>query len=129
MFQKFFRLAVHIPIPATNDLSDSDVISANAVQTLLQIFREHDFAGNVGTYNAVTEISRGTETFVPSEASSPTQGEINVPSNVVSARLVTYIPINTAREELDAFIEEIVLAHPWEHPVLEVDRVRLWMPS
>ena len=129
MLQTFFRLAVYVPISETNDFADSDIISANEVQALLRIFRECDFAGIVGTYNAVVEISSGTETFVPSEASFPTYGKINVPSNVISIRLVTYIPISTTREKLSTLIDEIVLAHPWEHPVIEVDEVFLWMPS
>lgn len=129
MLQTFFRLTVYTPIPETDDLSGSDVVSTDAVQIILRIFRECDFAGRVGTYDAVAEISRGAETFVPTRASSPAQGEINVPSNVVTARLVTYIPTTTTREELDTLIEAIVSAHPWEHPVLEVDQVSLWMPS
>jgi hypothetical protein len=129
MLQTFFRLAVYTPISETDDRPGSDIVSPDAVQIILRIFRESDFAGRVGTYNAVAEISRGAETFVPTKASSPTQGEVNVPSNVVTARLVTYLPATTTREELDALIEEIVSAHPWEHPVLEVDEISLWMPS
>ena len=129
MLQTFFRLAVYSPISETDDRSSSDVVSTNAVQTLLRVFRKYDFTGSVGTYNAVIEISRGTETFVPAQDSSPAQGSVNVPTNVVSARLVTYIPTTTTREELDTLIEDIISAHPWEHPVLEVDHVSLWMPS
>ena len=128
MLQIFYRLAVYIPISEADEISDSNIVSTNVVQTFLRIIRKHDFAGSIGTYNAVAEISSGVETFVPTIASAPAQGEVNVPSNVVSARLVTYIPM-TAREELDALIEEIISAHPWEHPVLEVDQVSLWMPS
>jgi hypothetical protein len=128
MLQRFFRVAVYTPISEADDRSSSDVFSTNAVQALLRIFRKYDFAGNVGTYNAVAEISRGAETFVPTEASSPTHGTVNVSSNVISACLVTYIP-TAAREQLDTLIEEIVSAHPWEHPVLEVAEVSLWIPS
>jgi hypothetical protein len=129
MLQKFFRLAVYVPISATSNFADSDITLIDEVQALLRIFREHDFAGSVGAYNAVAEISRGAETFVPGEASSPTHGKIGLPSSVVSARLVTYVPISTPREELDTLIDEIVFAHPWEHPVIEVDKVSLWIPS
>jgi hypothetical protein len=30
---------------------------------------------------------------------------------------------------LNRLIDEIVATHPWEHPVVEIDRVYLWMPS
>jgi hypothetical protein len=127
MLQVFYRLAVYVPIPEIDERACRDIVSTNAVQALLQILRKYDFAGNVGTYNGVAEISWGAETFVPTQASSPTKGAVNVPTDVVSARLVTYIPITTPREELDTLIEEMASAHPWEHPVLEVDRVSLWM--
>jgi hypothetical protein len=129
MLQDFFRLAIYIPITETDDRSNPDVASTDAVQVILEIFRGCNFAGRVGAYDAVAEISRGAETFVPTTSSSPTQGEVGVPSNVETARLVTYIPTATTREALDRLLEEIASAHPWEHPVLEVDLVSLWMPS
>lgn len=129
MLQAFLRLAVHIPIEETNDWSDKSAISASAVQAILRVLREFDFAGSIGTYKVVVEISRGTETFVPTKASAPTHGETNMPSIVASARLVTYIPACTPSEEVDRMVDEVVSAHPWEHPVIEVGRVSLWMPS
>jgi hypothetical protein len=129
MLQRFTRLAVHVPIPDAASDVGPDIISANAVQEMLRIFRKYTFTGKVGTYNAVTEISRSEEVFTPTQESTPTEGRANVPSNVASARLVTYLPITTPSEELDTLICEIVSAHSWEHPVLEVDEVSLWMPS
>ena len=104
MLQPFFRLAVFSPLfQKTRLIVLAQILSLrDAVQIILRIFRESDFAGKVGTYNAVAEISRGAETFVPTKASSPTQGEVNVPSNVVTAQLVTYLPATTTREELGA---------------------------
>jgi hypothetical protein len=34
----------------------------------------------------------------------------------------------TPGEDVDRLIGALVSAHPWEHPLVEVDRVSLWMP-
>jgi hypothetical protein len=129
MLQKFHRLAIYVPLSNVDLAADTDIISANALQEMLQTFRKYAFAGKVGTYNNVTEISRNEETFTPTQASKPTEGAADATSYVASARLVTYIPITTTSEDLSILIEEMVSIHPWEHPVLEVDEVSLWMPS
>ena len=97
-------------------------------QDILRTFREFDFAGSVGAYRAVAEISSGVETFVPTADATPTHGVADSASTVPSARLVTYIPADTPGEELDRLVDAIASVHPWEHPVIELDRVSLWMP-
>jgi hypothetical protein len=95
---------------------------------ILRTFRECDFAGSVGAYRAVAEISSGMETFVPTADAAPTHGVADSASTVPSARLVTYMPAGTPGEELDWLVDAIASVHPWEHPVIELDRVSLWMP-
>jgi hypothetical protein len=129
MLQEFLRLAVYVPIAEADDGPGLVVASAVAVQEILRVFREFDFAGSVGTYQAVAEISAGAETFVPTEDSAPTHGAAGMAATVPSARLVTYLPAGTPSERVDQMIGAVVSAHPWEHPVIEVDRVSLWMPS
>ncbi len=103
--------------------------SRDAVRLLLRVFRRFDFVGKMGTYRAVVEISSGTETYIPSETSTSTFGRSGIKTHVSVARLVTYLPSTTSSEELERLVNEIVSAHPWEHPVIEVDRVSLWIPS
>jgi hypothetical protein len=116
MLQEFVRLAVYVPVD---------------VQEILRTFREFDFAGSVGTYRAVAEISSGVETFVPTADAAPTHGVAGSASTVPSARLVTYIPAGTPGEELDRLVDAIASVHPWEHPLIELDRVSepVWKPS
>jgi hypothetical protein len=129
MLREFLRLAVYVPVDEASAGSGLAVASAIAVQEILRVFSEFEFAGSVGTYRAVAEISSGAETFVPTDDSVPVHGVASIASTVPSARLVTYIPADTPGKDVDRMISELVSAHRWEHPVIEVDRVSLWMPS
>jgi len=126
MRQEFVRLAVYVPVDEGSQ--DADLTAVSAVQEILRTFREFDFAGSVGAYRAVAEISSGAETFVPTADAAPTHGVAGSASTVPSARLVTYIPADTPGEELDRLVDAVASVHPWEHPVIELDRVSLWMP-
>ena len=121
MLQEFVRLAVYVPVDEGSQ--DADLTAVSAVQEILRTFREFDFAGSVGTYRAVAEISSGVETFVPTADAAPTHGVAGSASTVPSARLVTYIPAGTPGEELDRLVDAIASVHPWEHPLIELDRV------
>jgi hypothetical protein len=52
MLQEFLRLAVYVSIGEADDGPGLVVASAAAVQEILRVFREFDFAGSVGTYQA-----------------------------------------------------------------------------
>jgi len=126
MLQEFVRLAVYVPVD--EGTQDAGLTAVSAVQEILRTFRDFDFAGSVGTYKGVAEISSGTETFVPTADAVPTHGVAGIAATVPAARLVTYIPADTPGEELDRLVDAIASVHPWEHPVIELDRVSLWMP-
>ena len=106
----------------------SDLAAASAVREILRTFRDFGFAGSVGTYQAVVEISSAVETFMPTADSAPTHGAAGIVSAVPSARLVTYIPLGTPSEEIGRLADALASVHPWEHPLIELDRVSLWMP-
>ena len=127
MLQEFVRLAVYVSVDEGS--RDAGLTAVPAVREILRTFREFEFAGSVGTYKAVAEISSGVETFVTTEDAAPTHGVAGIASTVPSARLVTYIPGGTPGEELDRLVGAVASVHPWEHPVIELDRVSLWMPS
>ncbi len=130
MLMRFIRLTVYVPIlEAASPELQSPIESASTVQAILDVFRELDYVGRIGTYKTVVEISSGTETFIPTMASTPTHGMPDLPSIVRSAKLITYLPASTQNAEVDRLVGEVVSAHPWEHPVVEVNSVSLWMPS
>ena len=126
MLQEFVRLAVYVPVD--EGTPDANLTAVSAVAEILRTFRESGFAGSVGAYKAVAEISSGVETFVPTADAAPTHGVADIASTVPSARLVTYIPAGTPGDELDRLVGAVAAVHPWEHPLIELDRVSLWMP-
>src|SRR5438876_12194760 len=126
MHQEFVRLAVYVPVDEASQ--GADLAAASAVREILRTFRDSGFAGSVGTYKAVVEISSAVETFMPTADSAPVHGAANIVSAVPSARLVTYIPAGTPREEIGRLAGVLASVHPWEHPLIELDRVSLWMP-
>ena len=129
MLQEFLRLAVYVPVDEASIGPGTTVASAAAVQEILRVLRAFDFAGSVGTYRAVAQISGGADTFTPTADSAPVHGTADIASTVPSARVVTYVPAETPGEDVDQLVGVLVSAHPWEHPIVEVDRVSLWMPS
>jgi hypothetical protein len=127
MLQEFVRLAVYVPVDEASQ--GTDLVTATAVREILRTMRGFGFAGSVGTYQAVVELSSAVETFMPTTDSAPAHGVAGVVSAVPSARLVTYIPSGTPREEIDRLADAIASVHPWEHPLIELDPVSLWIPA
>ena len=74
MLQEFLRLAVYVPVDEAGQGADLAAVSAAAVRKILRTFRDFGFAGSVGTYQAVVEISSAVETFMPTADSVPTHG-------------------------------------------------------
>src|SRR5258707_15721153 len=118
MLQEFLRLAVYVPISEASDGPGLTLASAAAVQEIMRVFREFDFAGRVGTYRAVAQISGGADTFTPTSDSAPVHGVADIASTVPAARIVTYVPAGTPGGEVDQMIDALVSAHPWEHPLV-----------
>jgi hypothetical protein len=126
MLREFLRLAVYLPVGEASD--GLTAASDPAVQEVMRVIRAFDFAGSVGTYRAVAQISGCADTFTPTADSAPVHGVADAASTVASARIVTYIPAGTPGGDVDRLIGALVSAHPWEHPLIELDRVSLWMP-
>jgi hypothetical protein len=126
MLQEFVRLAVYVPVDEASQ--GVDLAAASAVRDIVRTFHDFGFAGRVGTYQAVVEISSAVETFMPTADSAPVHGVAGIVSAVPSARLVTYVPLGTPREEIGRLAGALASVHPWEHPLIELDRVSLWMP-
>jgi hypothetical protein len=40
-------------------------------------------------------------------------------------RLAVYVPVDETGQGADLAVASV---HPWEHPLIELDRVSLWMP-
>ena len=65
---------------------------------------------------------------MPTADSAPAHERSRLVSAVPSARLVTYIPAGTPHEGIGGLVNAVASVHPWEHPLIKLDRVSLWMP-
>jgi hypothetical protein len=90
------------------------------VAPLLAIIRADNPLGDFGLYKGVVEIALGYESFVPTAAASPTSGTAGAVSLLPSVILTTYIADGAPEDLVSAALAEIVAAHPWETPVIEI---------
>ena len=91
-----------------------------ALAPLLAIIRADNPLGDFGLYKGVVEIALGYESFIPTEQASPTIGKADTVCLLPSLILTTYIADGAPAEAVSAALAEIVSAHPWETPVIEL---------
>ncbi len=73
-------------------------------------------AGAIGNYSNCSFGTEGTGTFLPMEGAKPTIGRKNKFEKVPEIRFETIVPA----EKLDAVIETMIKAHPYEAPAFDV---------
>ncbi len=100
------------------------------LQKVLGVIYESDGIGCVGKYENVYKTEMGEERFTAGEGASPKKGTVGVESGGKVIIVTTYA-IDMDREQIQKFVEKVVDAHPWEHPVIECylsDNAMVWMP-
>jgi hypothetical protein len=100
-----------------------------SLAALLEILRAENPLGDFGAYQAVAELAPGRELFRPGPAAQPTLGEAYRDEHSPSVMVTIHVPAETAGPSLDAAIDALMAAHPWEVPVVEVTEVRLAVRS
>lgn len=101
------------------------------VAKIIDVITSSNSIGRLGSYFNVLEISEGEEWYTPYHNAHPSLGQQGRESGVHSVTLTTYA-VHVSRNELDIFIEKVVNAHPWEHPVIECigpDGPLVWLPD
>ncbi len=73
-------------------------------------------AGRIGAYERCSWYTEGTGTFLGGEDTAPAIGERGVEERVPELRLETVFPA----EALDAVLEALRAAHPYEEPAFDV---------
>jgi hypothetical protein len=123
--------AVRIHCPASVDMIEAmRAGEVQAIETdptvapLLAIIRADNPLGDFGLCKGVVEIALGYESFTPTEEVSPTTGKAGavclVPSVILTTYIAEYIADGAAWDAVSAALAEIVAAHPWETPVIEL---------
>lgn len=118
------KLRVHWPVSA--ETFESLVASAGAaylsedLRPLRNVIETTSELGDFGAYTDVVEMSLGVETFLVGDSANATLGARG--ERCVSPTLVvtTYLSADLGAARVDQVISELVSAHPWEVPVIEL---------
>lgn len=96
---------------------------------LLTLLRDDNPLGDFGAYQGVAELAQGWELFRPGPDARPALGEPGRHEASPSVMVTIHVPAEAAGDALDAAIDALMAAHPWEVPVVEVSEVRLAVRS
>lgn len=116
---------IHCPVePATFQAllaGRSDALSADPVLArTLAIIRGDNPLGDFGLYKGVVEIALGFESFLPTADARPVSGTAGAVSVSPTVILTTYLADDAPQDLASAALAQLVAAHPWETPVIEV---------
>ncbi len=92
---------------------------------MLAIIRADNPLGDFGLYRGVFEVSFGLEGFIPAADAQPTLGRAGAAALSPTLIITTYAAADADPSAVDAAIEALVRAHPWEIPVIELADVAL----
>jgi len=119
------KIRIHCPISLdtfkallTGNLAaiESDPTAAK----MLAIIRAANPLGDFDLYRGVFELSLGMEGFTPTARAQPTEGKAGIPALSPTAVITTYVDAGADRGEVLAALDELMRAHPWEVPVIEL---------
>ncbi|MGV3513079.1 MAG: hypothetical protein ACO1OX_13855 [Novosphingobium sp.] len=125
--RRAIAVKIHCPIsPSTLAAmlsGNAEAIEADAAASaMLAVIRADNPLGDFDLYKGVCEISVGWESFQPGPGATPTLGASGTRTLSPTAILTTY-----AKAEADTtpVLAELIAAHPWEVPVIEVFETEL----
>lgn len=96
-----------------------------AFAQLLSIMKADNPLGDFGDYQAVTELAPGWELFRPGGEARPTLGQAGQSQVSPSVMVTIHVPAEAEGAALDAALDALIAAHPWEVPVIEMVTVKL----
>jgi hypothetical protein len=96
------------------------------IAPLLAAIEAHPEFGDFGAYGSVCEFTVGVEAFTPGADADPTLGVPGQRTLCGTVTLTTFIAEEIPEPRLEALVDILAAAHPWELPVIEVDTVRLY---
>jgi hypothetical protein len=95
---------------------------------ILAVIRGKNPLGDFGLYRGVFEATLGIEGFMPTAGAVPTVGQAGVSSLSPTVSITTYLDAGTPAAAVDAALDALLAAHPWEIPVIELDREPIELP-
>ncbi|WP_260926265.1 hypothetical protein [Novosphingobium sp. 9] len=124
------RLKVHVPVApetlAAMLAGDAEAAERDAVlAAMFAIVRADNPLGHFDLYSGVVELSPGWESFRPGASATPTLGISGETALSPTVALVIHAACTLSDPALDHAVAQIMAAHPWEMPVIEIAPVRL----
>lgn len=102
--------------------------AAPAAQPILQAM-EQAGVSQVGHYEGVYHAWLVSEGYMPTAGACPTEGEIGQHSVVPSLKMQFFVPATMPKDQFDQLLKYVWDIHPWEHPMIEVEKISLIHPS
>ena len=131
-FHEFWKITTYIPIIDTPLERSLESIASNGLQYVEKIKASiHSIrgVGEVGDYKEIYELDFGFEGYRPTVLAAPRYGRPGEEIILGKVAFTTYLAQTCQEEVLNQLIAAIKLVHPWEHPVIELTEVKLFMPS
>ena len=126
------KVRIHCPISqgTLSALLSGNLTALEADPTaakMLAVIRARNPLGDFDVYQGVFEVSFGVEGFTPTDRAMPTAGKRGVATLSPTAIITTYFDADANDAAVTAVLDQLVEAHPWETPVIEVmdDTIRL----
>ena len=92
------------------------------------VIRAHEALGDFGLYKAVMHLASGWELFTAGADAKPAFGKADAAA-ISPTVLITIVLPDANEEAVDRALAEIVAAHPWEVPVIEIGPTSLLRAS
>lgn len=96
------------------------ISSHDAFAPLLHALNATPELGDFGDYTSVIETSLGYEGFTVGSAATPTLGTPGERTVSPTLAVTTYLDAEIDTDRLDQILQQLVAAHPWEVPVIEL---------
>ena len=132
MIVSFKRIRTYLPLPEgalPDNTAEALEDRCPSLKQALALLRESDPIGRVGQYAAVYGASTASGGSLPLPGSHPVDAEVNAMESACAVSFSTYAAASVPLEAIQAFVERLAALHPWEHPVIEINDIALWMPA
>ena len=96
---------------------------------ILAVIRAPNPLGDFAEYQGVFELSIGLEGFTPAPGAQPTVGTRGAHTLSPTAIITTYFRTGADPGAVEAALDALLRAHPWETPVIEVTDAAVQLPE
>lgn len=119
-----YKLRVHWPVSAetfTTLLNDTaQGYESDDLRALRNVIETTPELGDFGDYTDVVEMSFGLESFLVGTAANATLGAAGERCMSPTLAVTTYMRADLHPARIEEILSELVDAHPWEIPVIEL---------